>query len=103
VDEEMPVEARDLEGPPRLETRRGETESLAVGHPRARLDQHAEGRRVDEPDLPEVDDEHLRLGSTCLEQRATYLLGVVEIELTRERDDHRAVAAVHSGHRRFAS
>ena len=49
VDEEVAVEARDLEGAAGLEAGRGETEAAAVGHPRARLDQHAERGRVDEP------------------------------------------------------
>jgi hypothetical protein len=87
----MTVEAGDLEGPSGLEARRGETEPVAVGHPRARLDQHTERRRVDEANLLEVDDEQLRLAGARVEQRAADLLGVVEVELTRERDDDRAV------------
>ena len=102
MDEEVPVEAGDLQRPPGLEPGRGEAEAAAVGHPRARLDQHAERRRVDEPDCFEVDDERLGLSGAGVEQGGSHLLGVVEVELADERDDDRAVPAVDSAHGRFA-
>src|SRR5439155_3658656 len=101
VDEEVAVEARDLERAASLETGCGETEPAAVGHPRTRLDQHAEGGRVDEPDLSEIDDEHLWFAGTCSEQCAAHLLGAVEVELALQREDNRTIATGGSDHRRL--
>src|SRR5947207_3688839 len=89
---EVPVEAGDLECPPRLETGRGEQEALPVGHPRARLDQDAERSRVDEPHGAQIDYQPLGTLCAALEQRLAHGVRVVEIELPRKADDDDAVA-----------
>ncbi len=77
----------------RLESGRREQERAPVREPRPRLDQHAERRRVDELDAGEVDDQPLGLRLAAFEQRLAHLVRVVEIELSREAHDDRAVVS----------
>ena len=60
-------EAGDLECAVSLESRRSEEERLVVHERRPHLDQNAEGGRVDEVDLREVDDQPFGLFGRQLE------------------------------------
>jgi squalene synthase HpnC len=99
---EVAVEAGDLECTPRLETGCREQEALPVGHSRARLDQHAERRRVDELDCAQVDDQTLGALCATLEQRLAHGVRVVEVELARKADDDKAVVPLDAGDRILA-
>ena len=92
----MLVEPGDREGAVGLEAGGGEQERLAVLELRARLDQDAEGGRVDEVHLAQVDDEPFRLLRAELEEGRAHLGRVVEVELADEVDDDGAVPAIDS-------
>jgi squalene synthase HpnC len=102
VDGEMSVQAGDLECAPRLETGCCEQEAPPVGHPRARLDEHTERRRVDELHGAQVDDEPLGTLRAALEERLAHGVRVVEVEFARKADDDQAVVPLDAGDRILA-
>ena len=89
---EVALEAGDLERTAHLEARRGERERVAPGELRARLDERAEHRRVDEGHLGEVDDQSLRGALDGPSQRLPQGRRGVEVELARQREDERVPA-----------
>jgi squalene synthase HpnC len=97
---EMRGEAGDLERPAHVRPRRCQQQSRL--QPAARLDESSERGRVDEVDLAEVDHEPVG-GLLCrLGQSHADFADVVEVELTGQPHDDRAVAALDRLDRRTA-
>jgi hypothetical protein len=98
---EVPVEPRDLERAPRLDSRCHEQEGAPVRKPRPRLDEHPEAGRVDKRHLGKDDDKPLGRTARRSEQRLSRKVCVVEVELAGKVDDDRVAALLDRGNRRL--
>jgi squalene synthase HpnC len=96
----MAAEPGYVERPADVGVRRGKQEMSRLCQSPLRLHEGAEGGRIDESDLAEVDDQPGRRLTAGLLECASDLRRVVEVELTGEPDDDDSVPSLDGFHRR---